>query len=462
LNLSLYDTGSPTSGWFVQGSPNNGPPVPVPANAVAGSLVAPSAAAGTLVIGYGSNLGVSDGETNMDISLASTVAQGAKIALYIFDGTVMGWINALGAAALPAPGKPAPTVISSSYYYAGGDDSTGATEWGHATADFDLISAAFQDAAMMNVTVCMASGDTGSDCKVNDGYAHVIYPASDPWVLACGGTSIGDIKGATFREYVWNDYSGATGGGVSAHFPRPAWQATVIPFSLNPPYAFFVPSFNPLGRGVPDVAANASQYSAYPIYQNGMWEPGAGTSAAAPLIAGLIAQANAAIGHNVGFLNGLLYSTFGKACRRVPGGHPLGNGFTPPPSPADNSYNGVTGYRADSPGWNPCTGWGVFDWTQLINILTKTKEKEKEKEKEKDKDGKDLDKVHIKEEWEVKSISEYIPFPETGDPWEIFQTLLGAQTLGQVNRVLKEVGELRAFIRPEERPASGERALKKS
>src|SRR5271157_4881409 len=105
LNLSLYDTGSPTSGWFVQGSPNNGPPVPVPANAVAGSLVAPSAAAGTLVIGYGSNLGVSDGETNMDISLASTVAQGAKIALYIFDGTVMGWINALGAAALPAPGK---------------------------------------------------------------------------------------------------------------------------------------------------------------------------------------------------------------------------------------------------------------------------------------------------------------------------------------------------------------------
>jgi len=110
----------------------------------------------------------------------------------------------------------------------------------------------------------------------------------------------------------------------------------------------------------------------------------------------------------------------------------------------------------------PLHGLGVFDWTQLINVLTKTKEKEKEKEKDKDKDGKDFDKAYVKEEWDVKSVAEYIPFPETGDPWEIFQTLLGAQTLGQVNRVLKEVGELRAFIRPEERPASGERALKKS
>jgi kumamolisin len=460
LNLSLYDTGIQgefSTGFFVQGNVDNGSPQTVPAGAVAGALDAPSVAAGTLVVAFGTNPGGSDGEANMDISLASTVAQGATIAMYMFDGTTMGWINALGAAVHPAAGKPVPTVLSSSYYICGGDDPTGMAEWGHIATDLTIISAAFHDAAMMNLTVCIASGDSGSDSKVNDGYAHVQYPASDPWVLSCGGTSLGNVNSPTFLEWIWNDY-GATGGGVSAFFPRPSYQGTAnIPYSLNPTNAFSSPiSYS--GRGVPDVAANSSPFSSYPIYANGEWEPGAGTSAAAPLIAGVIAQANASIGHNVGFLNPLLYSTNGMACRRILGGSPLGNSFTPPPSPADNSYNGVTGYRAYGTGWNPCTGWGVFDWNHLIHVLTKIKEKDKEK----DIKDKEFDKVHIKEEYDVKLIYEYVPIPDPGDPWERFQAQLGVQTVAQLGVISKEVTQLgremrdlRTFIRPEERPLSG-------
>jgi subtilase family serine protease len=137
---------------------------------------------------------------------------------------------------------------------------------------------------------------------VGDGKAHVQFPASDPWVLACGGTTIGNISGQSFDEYVWNDSfviggfagSGATGGGVSAYFPLPSYQQSAnVPVSLNGGKA---------GRGVPDVAANASPNSGYyPIYcQNaaafGYPNPytGNGTSASAPLYAGLIAFLNAA------------------------------------------------------------------------------------------------------------------------------------------------------------------------
>src|SRR6202007_2648561 len=94
------------------------------------------------------------------------------------------------------------------------------------------VSDAFHDATMQGVTICIASGDTGSSSKVGgnpaawgytfaaDNKAHVQFPGSSPWVLAVGGTTIGNISGTSFDEYVWNDPSpmapsqwGTTGGG---------------------------------------------------------------------------------------------------------------------------------------------------------------------------------------------------------------------------------------------------------
>jgi kumamolisin len=102
---------------------------------------------------------------------------------------------------------------------------------------------------MQGVTVCIASGDTGSNSKISDGKAHVQYPGSDPWVLSVGGTTLGNINGSSFDEYVWNDNWGATGGGVSDFFALPSCQSGAgVPVSVNDHHT---------GRGVPDVGGNA-------------------------------------------------------------------------------------------------------------------------------------------------------------------------------------------------------------
>lgn len=110
-----------------------------------------------------------------------------------------------------------------------GDDENTLKNFDHVSQTFiDEISNAFADAAQRGVTICIASGDTGSDSKVGDGKAHVQYPATDPWVLSVGGTAIGEVNGSDLKEYVWNDDSGATGGGISDYFTDP-------PKPPNPP-----------------------------------------------------------------------------------------------------------------------------------------------------------------------------------------------------------------------------------
>ena len=93
----------------------------------------------------------------------------------------------------PNAGDPICSVLSSSYYVYNGDDTAGIQQkaaQGVSTAWISATSAAFQDAALQHVTVCIASGDPGTDSKMGDGKAHVQHPASDPWVLSVGGTTV--------------------------------------------------------------------------------------------------------------------------------------------------------------------------------------------------------------------------------------------------------------------------------
>jgi kumamolisin len=106
----------------------------------------------------------------------------------------------------------------------------------------------------------VSSGDSGA-FTASKKQAQASYPASEPWVLACGGTTIGNMNGSSFTEYIWNDTwqggAGATGGGISARYPVPSHQSSVE-----------VPKRNrtgTAGRGVPDIAGNASVNSAYPL-----------------------------------------------------------------------------------------------------------------------------------------------------------------------------------------------------
>jgi hypothetical protein len=276
-------------------------------------------------------------------------------------------------------------VLSCSQNISPGDDAATLLLWGVSAAWIDAVSLAFQEAAAQGITVLVTSGDQGSDSMLGsvagttewnvpgggDGKAHVQYPASDPWVLSCGGTTIGKNSSGTTVEYVYNDINSvfkfpngtiggpfATGGGVSDYFTQakgqvPPWQAGAgVPASVNDGH---------VGRGVPDVAGNASSNSGYQIVLNGNpWFTG-GTSAVAPLYAGLVAILNATLNKNIGFLNPMLYA-LGIS------GNNVCNDIIANPGATGNSLNGVPGYSVNS-GWDACTGWGSIDGAKLLAAL---------------------------------------------------------------------------------------------
>jgi kumamolisin len=275
-----------------------------------------------------------DGEVDLDIEVAGAIAPRAKIVVYFAPNTDQGFLDAITTAIHDTSNKP--SVISISW---GGSES----QW--TTQAMQNMDQAFQDAATLGVTVCCASGDSGSGDGVNDGKAHVDFPASSPYALGCGGTRLESSGDTVTSEVVWNEPNGgATGGGVSDVFDLPSWQAGVgVPPSINPG--------GRVGRGVPDIAGNADPQTGYQIQVDGKQLVFGGTSAVAPLWAGLIALINQKLGHPVGYINPLLYQQIAQA-----------NGLR------DVTEGNNGGYQAGS-GWDACTGLGTPDGTQLLNAL---------------------------------------------------------------------------------------------
>ena len=208
-----------------------------------------------------------DGEVLLDIEIVGAIAPGAKIAVYFAPNTDQGFLDAITRAIHDNVRKP--SVVSISW---GGPESSWTDQ---ALQNYD---AAFQDAALLGVTVCCASGDDGSTDGVTDGAAHVDFPASSPNVLACGGTRLESSNGTVTREIVWNQGvgNGATGGGVSEKFPLPTYQKSAkVPVSVNPTHF--------KGRGVPDIAGDAAPATGHQIRVDGRDAVFGGTSAVAPL-----------------------------------------------------------------------------------------------------------------------------------------------------------------------------------
>jgi kumamolisin len=274
-----------------------------------------------------------DGEVLLDIEVVGAIASGAKIAVYFAPNTDQGFLDAITTAVHDTVRQP--SVVSISW---GGAESTWTAQ------SLTAFDQAFQDAGLLGVTVCCASGDDGSSDGVTDGAAHVDFPASSPNVLACGGTRLESSAGKISTEVVWNDGAGngASGGGVSDTFPLPAWQAAAnVPVSVNP--AHFK------GRGVPDVAGDADPATGYQVEVDGQNTVFGGTSAVAPLWAALIALINAQLGKPAGFLNPTLYGKAADALRDITQGN-----------------NGA--YQA-GPGWDACTGLGTPSGQALLTAL---------------------------------------------------------------------------------------------
>lgn len=267
-----------------------------------------------------------DGEVMLDIEVAGAIAPEATIAVYFAPNTDAGFLDAITTAIHDSVNKP--SVISISW---GGPESSWTQQ---AMTAFDN---AFQAAAAIGITVCVAAGDNGSSDGVNDGADHVDFPASSPFALGCGGTKLQAAGNAITGETVWNEGTngGATGGGVSGFFALPLWQE-----ALQTTNGAGTSTKKLTMRGVPDVSGDADPYSGYDVRVDGQNTVIGGTSAVAPLWAGLIARVNAAKGKPVGYLNPLLYRSMNTpgAFRDITQGN-----------------NGDFGAAA---GWDACTGLG--------------------------------------------------------------------------------------------------------
>jgi len=277
------------------------------------------------------NANGADGEVMLDIEVSAAIAQGAKIVVYFAPNTDQGFIDAVASAVHDTTHKP--SVISISW---GGPESSWTTQ------AMNALDAACQSAAALGITITVAAGDNGS----TDGGTgnNVDFPASSPHVLACGGTTL-EGSGSTIQsEVVWNEQAsseGATGGGVSNVFPLPTWQA-----KANVP----APSSSAGGRGVPDVAGDADPVTGYQVRVDGKSLVIGGTSAVAPLWAGLIALSNQQNGTSAGFIQPQIYAA--KAA-----------------SAFNDIVSGNNGAFSAGPGWDACTGLGSPIGVKLIPLL---------------------------------------------------------------------------------------------
>jgi kumamolisin len=272
-----------------------------------------------------------DGEVMLDIEVCGAVAPGAKVVVYFAPNTDQGFIDAVTSAVHDTSNDP--SVLSISW---GGPESSWTQQAMTALDD------ACQSAAALGITITVAAGDNGS----TDGGTgnNVDFPASSPHVLACGGTKLVASGASIVSEVVWNEEAsneGATGGGVSNVFPLPAWQA-----GANVP----PPSVSTGGRGVPDVAGDADPTTGYEIRVDGETMVIGGTSAVAPLWAGLIALNNAQNAKSAGFIQPRIYAP-----------------------KAASSFNDITsgnnGAFSAGPGWDACTGLGSPIGANLIHYL---------------------------------------------------------------------------------------------
>jgi kumamolisin len=274
-----------------------------------------------------------DGEVELDLEVAGANAPGAQLAAYFAPNTDQGFIDAVTTAVHDTTLKP--SIISISW---GGPENSWTQQ------SLNALNSACQDASTMGVTVLAAAGDDGSSDGSTNGSPEVDFPASSPFVVACGGTKLTISGTAIGNEQVWNELSsneGATGGGVSELFALPTFQQSAkVPKAPN--------GF--AGRGVPDVAGDADPETGYNVVVDGQATVIGGTSAVAPLWAGLFALINQSLGTNVGYVNPLLYAAKAEATFH-------------------DITSGNNGSYSAGPGWDACTGLGTPNGTALLTAL---------------------------------------------------------------------------------------------
>jgi subtilase family serine protease len=299
------------------------------------------------------------GEYSGDVEIVHAIAPQAAIAVILIPADVS---FALGVRDFRAALRMAPSLGGVVSITQGGFNESCLT-----SAQVATIHLALEFDRERHVTVAVASGDFGAEgqpCPAAPTPARaVVFPASDPLALAVGGTSLhaSHRTGAYIGETVWNrPIAGlpgvvASGGGFSADFARPAYQAHVPGIGAR--------------RGVPDVASDADPDTGIAFVEAGRGQfgiyPAGGTSAGAPVWAAIAALADQYAGRRLGFINPAIYE-IGRGAQYHRAFHDVTKGN----NTVQVGSVTVKGFDAGS-GWDPVTGWGSPNAQVLIPLLAR-------------------------------------------------------------------------------------------
>jgi subtilase family serine protease len=318
----------------------------------------------TTAFAPGASRRLASGEEMLDAEMIHAVAPAAAIRVLLFNASAVsrpeGYITAL--------------IDTVRFGAAHGEViSISAAEGEHCftSAEVARLNAALQTAARRHVTVVAASGDigpVGQPCSVPPAsnftpVREINLPASDPLVLAAGGTRLAASHktGAYRGETAWGEPYGApgttdqaSGGGFSHRFARPGYQNGM-------------PSIG-TARGVPDVAADATGHTGMTLvisagHGRSYIGDSGGTSGSTPFWAGIIALADQYAGHGLGFVNPALYAIAQGPCY-----HAAFHDITKGNNTVEFPPRTFRGYAA-APGWDSVTGLGSPDARVLIPLL---------------------------------------------------------------------------------------------
>ena len=206
---------------------------------------------------------------------------------------------------------------------------------------------ALAQAVAQGQTFFASTGDTGSSCAVAgtngvplSGPPDTEYPASSPYAVAVGGTTLYTDASDNYQtEITWN----AGGGGISPVETAPKWQSGAVPTSAAG------------ARGVPDIALDADPNTGAQIYVSGTATQIGGTSLSSPMALGFWTRLQASHGNKLGFAAPRLYKLYQGPTGTTPGFHDV--------------LLGGNGTYVATPGWDYTTGLGSFDLNALSKAL---------------------------------------------------------------------------------------------
>jgi kumamolisin len=294
-------------------------------------------------------------ESELDLEIVHAIAPAARLVVYDSDSRASD-IAAAAQAAIAAYPK---AILSVSIGGCEVEELSGGQP--QTAPDEQMWDNALKRLAATGGTALIASGDSGAytcgpqltSATSGAELPSVSSPASDPYATSVGGTTLFvNSSGAYTGEAAWGaPFEGdGSGGGISDLWQRPSWQTG--PGTTN--------SYSDGGREVPDVSSVGDPNTGWDVYVVGSWSVVAGTSAAAPLWAGLTALADQKLSEHglpaVGFANLPIYAFGGDPSRW--------------PAKAFNDVTvGENLYYPATRGWDSATGWGTPNAAGFVQDL---------------------------------------------------------------------------------------------